>query len=286
MLRTLGLMGPDTKALLWILKQQAQPWIQEALKSCPQYAYRQLSSTSDPLLRARLHCSTVQRNLAGYLEDHTAKIIGQADRELPGGIMLGLDLSKAFDALSYGEMLASLRDTGMPEPLCRVLLHIHVKATLLIVHGEHTREIQMLRGLRQGCGIAPLICAYWTVRLCKVIDERIGGSIEGTSMWTQDHMSIFADDKHCFWEISDARDFRRAIRNVRTVIAIIAELGMQINFQKSLVTVATPPLGPMESAESGNPTRATMVGHANRQAGMSGQRSPPPHTVSGRFRKR
>ena len=237
MLRTIGLMGPDTKALLWILKQQAQPWIQAALKSCPQYAYRQLSSTSDPLLRASLHCSHVRQKLAGYVDDHTAKIIGQADRELLGGIMLGIDLSKAFDALSYGEMLVSLRATGMPEHLCVVLLHIHAKTNLTIAHSGHTREVKMMRGLRQGCGIAPIIYACWTVRLCKVLDERLARDSGSSSTWTQDHMSIFADDKHCFWDIQSARDLYRAVKHIRVVISVITELGMKINFQKSVVTV-------------------------------------------------
>ena len=39
--------------------------------------------------------------------------------------MVSIDLSKAFDLLKYSEMMTALRDTGMPESLCRVLLHIH-----------------------------------------------------------------------------------------------------------------------------------------------------------------
>ena len=145
-LRTIGLMGADTKAMLIILKQQANPWIQSALAACPQYAYRQLTSTNDPLLRASLHCSRVRQSLAGYVDDRTAKILKQSTQELLGGIMLGLDLSKAFDSLTYGEILTSLRDTGMPEELCRVLLHVHAKTTLIIEHGGQSRGDQDAEG--------------------------------------------------------------------------------------------------------------------------------------------
>ena len=151
LLRTIGLMGPDTKAMLQIIKWQANPWIQAALASCPQYAYRQLSSTYDPLMRASLHCSSVRKTLGEYVDDHTAKVLGQSDQELLGGIMLGIDLSKAFDCLQYGEVLQSLRATGMPENLCRFLLHIHVRTTLVIEHCGHSRTVQMF--LRASSGM-------------------------------------------------------------------------------------------------------------------------------------
>ena len=54
-LRTIGLMGADSKAFLMILKAKDVLWIQSALNSIPQYAYRSLASTSDPLLRGSRH---------------------------------------------------------------------------------------------------------------------------------------------------------------------------------------------------------------------------------------
>ena len=150
--------------------------------------------------------------------------------------MLGIDLSKAFDCLQYGEMLRSLRDTGMPETLCRVLLHIHMRTTLLIEHCGHSREVRMCRGLRQGCGIAPMIYACWTIRLCKVLDGRLRTCSDAT--WTQDHMSIFADDKHCYWDIDSCSAFTQTLQHIGVIIDTILELGMKINFQKSLVNVA------------------------------------------------
>ena len=51
-------------------------------------------------------------------------------------------------------------------------------------------------------------------------------------------MSIFADDKHCFWELSSYRDFKKAVDDIKVVVSVITSLGMQINFQKSLPAIA------------------------------------------------
>ena len=155
-----------------------------------------MASTLDPIMRATLHCAKVRKALAGYVEDDTAKILQQTDRELLGGLMVGIDLSKAFDLLSYSEMYSALRDTSMPEELCRIIMHIHVNTTLYIEHGGCTRTARMQRGLRQGCGIAPMIYACWTAKLCRDIDARMrsrGTSTASDQTWSQAHMSIFAD---------------------------------------------------------------------------------------------
>ena len=240
-LRSIGLMGPDTKAFLMILKRQANPWVQQALATVPQYAYRQLASTMDPILRSTKHCTTVRRILANYVEDHTAKILNRTDQELLGGLMVGIDLSKAFDYLGYAEMYKARQDTGMPEHLSRILLHVHIRTTLHVEHGGFSREIKMKRGLRQGCGVAPMIYACWTIKLCKEIDKELTApDVAGNSTptWTQNHMSIFADDKHCFWEIHSCKDFEAALKQLQIILRVIAESGMKVNFQKSVATIA------------------------------------------------
>ena len=54
-LRTIGLMGADTKAFIHILKQKANVYVQQALQDSPQYAYRKHTSTLNALLRASEH---------------------------------------------------------------------------------------------------------------------------------------------------------------------------------------------------------------------------------------
>ncbi|CAE7308157.1 unnamed protein product [Symbiodinium microadriaticum] len=231
-LRTIGLMGADSKAFLMILKDQAAPWIQQALQNTPQYAYRSMASTCDALLRGSKHCMNVRTALAGVLEDHTSKILHTGRVPLLGGIMVSLDLSKAFDKLQYSEMYESMRETGMPEELSRLIMHVHANTALHIVHGGHRSTTGMRRGLRQGCGVAPIVYACWTIRLCRLINQALRHG------WAQEHSSIYADDKHFYWEISSESTMDEAIEQLKTIITIIRTLGMQINFQKSVAVIA------------------------------------------------
>ena len=231
-LRTIGLMGGDTKAWLYILKKHANPFVQEALQDVPQYAYRAQASTADPLLRASQHCQQVRKMLDGCLDDRTSRLLQQKQPLLLGGMMVSLDLSKAFDSLTHEEMYLALTDTGMPSNLANVLVHIHIETQLHIVHKGHQQTVGMGRGLRQGCGVAPMIYAAWTCRLCKRISQELGQG------WPQQHVSIYADDKHGFWQLRCPADLDKARRELGQLIQIITRLGMTVNSSKSRIVIA------------------------------------------------
>ena len=158
-LRTIGLLGPDSKAFLYILKEHANPFVQKALASVPQFAYRQHASTTDALLRASEHCARVRLTLANQVDDVTARVLQTAPKDLVGGLMASIDLSKAFDKLSHEEIMLCLRETNIPEELARMILHVHVRTEVTIRHKGHTRNLVMGQGLRQGCPIAPMVYA-------------------------------------------------------------------------------------------------------------------------------
>eukprot|EP00439_Symbiodinium_sp_Y106_P018664 s8592_g2.t1 len=139
-LRTIGLMGADTKAFIQILKQHAGSYVQRALQAVPQYAYRQQASTLDALLRASGHCRSVRSELAKQVDDVTARVLQQPMRELVGGLMISLDLSKAFDCLSYDEMYCSMQEIHIPEPLIRAIMHLHCNTMLTISHKGQSEE--------------------------------------------------------------------------------------------------------------------------------------------------
>ncbi|OLP92700.1 LINE-1 retrotransposable element ORF2 protein [Symbiodinium microadriaticum] len=202
------------------------------VKDVPQYAYRAQASTADPLLRASQHCQQVRKMLDGCLDDRTSRLLQQKQPLLLGGMMVSLDLSKAFDSLTHEEMYLALTDTGMPSNLANVLVHIHIETQLHIVHKGHQQTVGMGRGLRQGCGVAPMIYAAWTCRLCKRISQELGQG------WPQQHVSIYADDKHGFWQLRCPADLDKARRELGQLIQIITRLGMTVNSSKSRIVIA------------------------------------------------
>ena len=230
-LRTIGLMGADTKAWLYILKTHANPYIQQTLQDVPQYAYRSKASTSDPLLRASRHCHGVRQLLQNCQDNLTARLSGSKQELLVGGLMASLDLSQAFDMIGHSELHASLIDTGMPANLANALLQIHIDTKLRIVHKGYEHEISMHRGLRQGCSVAPMIYAAWTCRLSKLLEARLGQG------WPQRHLSIYADDKHGFWTIRRPSDLDAARTQLGQVIHAITQLGMTVNHSKSKIVL-------------------------------------------------
>ena len=231
-LRTIGLMGADTKAWLQILKKHANPYVQTKLQDVPQYAYRSQASTADPLLRASQHCQGVRQLLQGCQDDLTARLAGSSQKLLVGGLMASLDLSKAFDMVAHGELYESLIDTGMPTHLAGVLLQIHIRTKLHIVHKGCEHEVSMRRGLRQGCSVAPMIYAAWTCRLSKTLEQKLGQG------WPQRHLSIYADDKHSFWTIRHPADLDAARKQLGQIIHTITQFGMIVNSSKSKIVLA------------------------------------------------
>ena len=90
----------DSKELEKALVKRRQLWGKlDTMRQHPQYAYRKGASTSDALMRAAGHCSSVRKLLQRHRSDHTAKILGEATVPLVGGLMCGIDLQKAFDAV-------------------------------------------------------------------------------------------------------------------------------------------------------------------------------------------
>ena len=135
-LRSVGLMGADTKALMFLLKEYASPFVMRALDNTPQFAHRQGVSTTDAIARAGAHCYMVRKLLESASTSQTAKILGAKQPGLIGGLMVSLDLAKAFDSLSHAEIHESLVFTGMPEYLV-LLVHVHAKSVSEIVYGGH-----------------------------------------------------------------------------------------------------------------------------------------------------
>ena len=231
-LRSLGLMAPDTKAFLLILREHSSPFVQARMSCFPQFAYRQGTSTYDPILRASSHCHKVRDMLEKHKGDLTSKLLNKTEQDLTGGLMCSLDLHRAFDMVSHADLYSSLIATNMPERLASILIEIHRSTVLSITHGGDTECVTMTRGLRQGCPIAPMLYSAWVCQFCDDLDKNIA------SGFSQQHISVFADDKHLFWEIHSTHHLRQAVRQLQLTIELLEKRGMQVSFQKSAVVYA------------------------------------------------
>ena len=228
-LRTIGLMSGDHKALLHIIKTHISEPILTAMSLTPQYAYRKNVSTLNAISRSAQHCLQVRRLLESQRTDLATKIAGRHQTALCGGIMANLDLAKAFDTLPYKEIYLSLQEACIDEPLCRLIIHLHASTRCAILHGDHCATVPMSRGLRQGCPIAPIIFAAWSVRVCRLIDAKLGKG------WSLKHLTLFSDDTHSYWMLNSLQDLEHAVSQLLLIISVLSDAGMSINFTKSAV---------------------------------------------------
>ena len=116
-LRPITLLEPCGKALLGTLASHLFDAIGGTLCSVPQHAYLPGRSTEDALARIFRHCDVV-RNLCNsqrYPLQQFAR--GQHPGHLTGGLLVTLDLSKAFDMVPRGRLFKCLADLGVPTVL-------------------------------------------------------------------------------------------------------------------------------------------------------------------------
>ena len=133
----------DSNELEKALVKRRQLWGKlDTMRQHPQYAYRKGASTADALMRAAGHCSSVRKLLQRHRSDHTAKILGDANIPLVGGLMCGIDLQKAFDAVRelrslIEELRRALRTNGAIA--CRHRLRIY-KVSVLFLQGTFVKS--------------------------------------------------------------------------------------------------------------------------------------------------
>ncbi|OLQ13651.1 Retrovirus-related Pol polyprotein from type-2 retrotransposable element R2DM [Symbiodinium microadriaticum] len=230
-LRSIGLLSADRKGFLLILRWEITPFVRAALADVPQYAYRPQAGTLDALLRSSLHCTEVRDLLSQHQRDHTSKILDEPRISLVGGFMCSLDLAKAFDSVPHSELYCSMCEAGVPLHLANAVMQVHCRSVCVIDHGGQIQRIHMTRGLRQGCPIAPILHACWTVRLCRRLDSALGAG------WSRRHLSIFADDTHGSWIIHNERELCDSVQHLRVLIETLESMGLQINYTKSHIVI-------------------------------------------------
>ena len=209
-----------------LLKNAAHGVVQRSLQSLPQFAYRSGASTLDAILRVTEHCHHVRGVLASINSSKTARLMGAELPSLRGGLMVAIDLTKAFDNVTYQEMYLALCESGLDEALVRLIAQVHLNTSCSVVYGSYSGSVGMSKGLRQGCPIAPLVYLAWSARFLRQVNLRI------SDRWDLLHATLYADDKHLAWEIDGVHTFSRAVKELGVVLQMLRDHGMEVSFGK------------------------------------------------------
>ena len=89
-----------------------------------------------------------------------------------------LDVSKALDSVSHDSIFLAAASARIPQPLVEYVRSVYTGSTMrLSVKGEMSQEISVLRGVRQGDLLSPVLFNALVDLALRHIDHEIGVSV-------------------------------------------------------------------------------------------------------------
>jgi hypothetical protein len=194
-------------------------------------------------LRTQL-CDLVSMNQSAFVKGRCLHdnfiLVRQVARQIykrkVSGLFLKLDLSRAFDSLSWAFLFEVLRQLGFGDLfLCWISLLLSTASVRVLVNGSPGKSIKLVRGLRQGDPTSPQLFVITVKVLTKLVvkaaEEGFLSNIRGCSL--QQRLSIYADDVALFVKPSVCD-----LVTVKELLRIFSNAsGLMVNYTKSLAIV-------------------------------------------------
>ena len=227
-LRPISILPMLPKLLARIAASRLKPCLLAALQEVPQFAYMMGRQVNDALDRVISHCFSVRELLKGGSRSVFRLQEGRRDPLLRGGMQLSLDLSKAYDKLPRCFLLQTLERVGAPAELISLIMYIHDNAIIVITKSAESAHIRMGRGIRQGCGLSPMLWLGFTLSLFDKLH----------AVLPDNTLTGYADDFHALWQFEHPRDFRNAIGHIPRIMEVLRFYGMDIALDKTAILLA------------------------------------------------
>ena len=226
-LRPIALLEPTGKMLMGLLAQNLKLEVWPALRVLPQFAYLPKRGCADAIARLSQHCHLVR----SIIEQQSLSIHQQAHglRRLPvsGGIVISLDMSKAFDMVDRQFLFSHLERLGVTSSTLNMLKGIYQCTSFHFEHAGEHRHCPTFKGIRQGCKAAPILWCCFTSALLHIIADLTSWQ------WMTDHLTIYADDITIYQTFTEVDQIQEFLRRVGVVLDVLEQCGMVLNPEKS-----------------------------------------------------
>jgi len=231
-LRPLGLQDPSSKVYALAVRARLMETIQPVLEGVPQYAYIPGKSIDQAIMRVARHCRDVRQRLREGASSVHQRRQGLKSGVCYGGVMISIDLSRAFDTLTRQALAAALDMAGVPLALWDAIVSLHNACKYAVKHHVHSAEFPMEMGVRQGCTLAPTLYSLFTALFWRQLAQCT------TPEWADSCVTMFADDKHMFWSVESVADLNFVCRCIQQTFRLLQSFGMQVNSSKSKLVIA------------------------------------------------
>ncbi|CAK9799114.1 Retrovirus-related Pol polyprotein from type-2 retrotransposable element R2DM [Anthophora plagiata] len=159
---------------------------------------------------------------------HNISILNSALDEIKqkgGGVITVIDISKAFDTIPHDALVDALEAKGIPVEVSEYIRKMYNGSkTVIQCKNNETIEMDLLRGVKQGDPLSPLLFNLVLDPIIGVIDETTEGIKIGDSSVS---ILAFADDL-----VLLARSTSEAQKQAKIIYEYLKKLKMEINVQK------------------------------------------------------
>jgi hypothetical protein len=152
------------------------------------------------------------------------------------GVLLKLDIARAFDSISWSFLFEVLRRMGFGERYLKwVALLLHTANTRVMVNGVPGDRIYHARGLRQGDPTSPMLFVAameaLTMMIIKAVEDGLFGDLASIS--PMQRISVYADDVVLF-----LKPVHGELWAVKHILSLFGEAsGLHVNFRKTTATL-------------------------------------------------
>ena len=140
-----------------------------------------------------------------------------------------IDYSKAFDSVKHTKMIEAMQKTDMDENDIALVSHLYwEQKTRIRIDGAISEEVNIQKGVRQGCVLSPSLFNLYTEYIFREIDQMSGLKINGETI----NNLRYADDTVLLAENEDD------LQNLVSTIEIQSEkFGLLMNVKKTKAMV-------------------------------------------------
>ncbi|CAE7903110.1 unnamed protein product, partial [Symbiodinium microadriaticum] len=230
-LRPINLLPIQAKLLGWILAMRLAKHATQYLAETHQYAYLPGRSLGQALERVVSHCAQARQLVENQHLNPHARRQGKQSLAVAGGCQLSLDISKAYDRVCWRDLETALIEAGVPQGLVELILLIHHTAVMNVTHCGITGSFSLGRGLRQGCGLAPLL---WTIYIGWVL-KGLHKDIDPDQTLVD---TAYADDLHYSWLVTSGKVLEKAYNQMKAILKGLGERGLQLSMEKTVILMS------------------------------------------------